>query len=71
MPPRHATARRKPCQRCKRRDAVAGERFCPACRSALLREMRNSGYLTPQVRAEVRPASAREDVRQTRDGTDS
>jgi hypothetical protein len=39
----------KPCARCITRKALVGYRFCPDCLTAVQREMRDSGYLTPTV----------------------
>lgn len=36
----------KRCERCKRRQAQAGYRYCVVCKGAVLREMYASGYLT-------------------------
>lgn len=37
----------KPCDSCKRRPRIHGERFCQSCRSWKLREMEKDGYLQP------------------------
>lgn len=36
----------KECEKCKTAPADAGYRFCRACRNVVLREMKQSGYLT-------------------------
>jgi hypothetical protein len=35
----------KRCQRCKKTDAIKGERFCKDCKKDMLRELKESGYL--------------------------
>lgn len=35
----------KPCGRCNRVPAVAGEKYCKRCRGAVLFELKSSGYL--------------------------
>jgi len=34
------------CGRCNKRDKVKGERYCSACRAEVMKQMRESGYLT-------------------------
>ncbi len=34
------------CERCSKRPRREGERFCGLCRNILLREMKETGYLT-------------------------
>lgn len=35
----------KLCDRCRKNSRLKGERFCPWCRKAIMREMRESHYL--------------------------
>ena len=35
----------KPCERCGRRPALPGQRYCRDCRRTVLEEMKASGYL--------------------------
>lgn len=37
----------KPCERCPA-EAEPGQRFCTACEAAMLCEMEQAGYLTPE-----------------------
>lgn len=36
------------CERCKKDVALPRERYCKACRKAVLAELRENGYLTPR-----------------------
>lgn len=33
------------CERCRTKDQVPGERFCPGCRTKVLKQMKADGYL--------------------------
>lgn len=63
--------REKPCQHrngCEYA-AIPGEKYCPAHRRAMLREMEESGYLTPLPDETPRRRKAqREDVDETKFG---
>jgi hypothetical protein len=51
----------RPCDRCGESFlAHDGYRYCKPCRTALVREMRASGYLTPLPWRPYRPPDARE-----------
>lgn len=61
---------RKVCPRCETlSDCVIGDRFCVACTAKLLKEMRESGYLTDIPRKlPERSLDAREDTYETKHG---
>lgn len=59
----------RPCEKCPN-PRVRGERFCRQCRAALLRQMREDGYLTPYPSNYERPKDAREDTEETKFGPD-
>jgi hypothetical protein len=44
--PRKPKAPPKPCKRCESADAIAGEKYCKSCRSAVLSEIEKDGYFT-------------------------
>lgn len=56
---------------CCVKEAIYGERFCSQCRQAILRNLNESGYLTPVSRASSgagRTLEMREDIRETKYG---
>lgn len=36
---------KKVCVKCNARSAVSGEKYCPSCRSEILKKMKDDGYL--------------------------
>lgn len=57
------------CQRCEA-NANRGERYCAACRKAVLAEMKESGYLgpNPRIGGGYRDRDAQENTRETSRG---
>ena len=49
---------------------VPGEKYCPACRKAVLKELRESGYLTKVPKTKVRTEDEQEDVNETKFGVE-
>jgi hypothetical protein len=63
---------KKVCDRCGTSRPVSGERYCKACRKAVLTELNDSGYLTPRTFGHVgihRPDEAKEQTYETKHGT--
>lgn len=59
------------CERCKKADALSGLKFCNSCKKEVLRELRESGYLTPIPRyPPFRNDGAKEDTHATKFGID-
>lgn len=58
------------CSRCEAK-AVKGERFCKACRKAVLAEMKEAGYLgpNPRIGGGYRAGDAQENTRETKHGS--
>jgi len=64
-------AEKKLCKRCGRRWALTGQKHCSPCEDIVVKEMRESGYLTyvPQSRT-FRGSGAKEHIKETKQGTD-
>ncbi len=58
----------KKCETCSV-DAITGERFCKYCKKIRLRQMKESGYLTPKPWNSNRSGEQRENTHETKHGT--
>lgn len=59
------------CELCSRRIAVAGERFCKECRTKVIAEMKEAGYLRRMPTwGRERPTEKRELIYETKYGID-
>ncbi len=62
----------KLCEKCHDDYAIHRERFCKACKKAVIEELKNAGYLTPapsHFAGRWRGSEAKENTRETKFGT--
>ena len=58
------------CERCKANAPLPKERYCKSCRKVVLKELEESGAITPVVYARYRSAEQMENIRETKYGND-